>query len=144
MLKVHMSLPVADLDATEVFYSTLFDAPPSKRKADHLKFEPTQLALNISFVPVEPRTSLETGRHLGIQFSSQKELDEAFGRLSVANLVRGKRERSICCYADQDKFKVRDPDGYEWELYYRLSDSDIEVQTETSCCVEESRQSACC
>ena len=34
MLKVHLSLPVLNFTATETFYSTLFDAPPSKKMHD--------------------------------------------------------------------------------------------------------------
>jgi len=144
MLKVHMSLPVKDLAATEAFYGKLFNAEPVKKKVDYLKFEPAQPALNISFVAVEQATPLETSRHLGIQFPSQSALDKAFERLNAANLIQGKRESSICCYADQDKFWVKDPDGYEWELYYLLSDSEIKIQAETSCCANESTASACC
>ncbi len=145
MLKVHMSLPVTDLAATEAFYTALFDVAPAKKKADYLKFDPAEPALNISFIPAGDAAPY-TNRHLGIQFSSQADLDTAYERLAAANLIKGKRETAICCYADQDKFWVTDPDGYEWELYYLLSDSEIKIQAETSCCVGEStsKQSACC
>ncbi len=53
MRKVHLSLPVRDLAATEAFYAALFDDQPSKKKSDYLKFEPEELALNISFVPID-------------------------------------------------------------------------------------------
>lgn len=139
MQKVHMSLPVTDLVATERFYSTLFDTTAVKKKTDYLKFEPAQLALNISFVPAP---AAMTDRHLGIQFSTADELDAAYERLKAAGLVSVERETSICCYADQDKFWVRDPDGYEWELYYLLSDSEIKIQ-ETSCC-GQAQSNACC
>ena len=145
MQKVHMSLPVTDLDATEAFYSVLFDVRASKRKGDYLKFEPDEPALNISFVPTGQAP--DTDRHLGIEFLSQADLDLAYSRLSEKELVDGDRENSICCYADQDKFHVRDPDGYEWELYHRLSDSEIKVQAGSGCCAsktESSQSSTCC
>ena len=66
-----------------------------------------------------------------------------FQRLSAANQAKGERESSICCYADQDKFGVRDPDGYEWELFYLLSDAHVKIQEEASCCVGKSERSAC-
>ena len=145
MQKVHLSLPVTDLDATELFYSVLFDTRASKRKDDYLKFDPGEPALNISFVPTGQAP--DTDRHLGIEFLSQADLDLTYSRLSEKNLVDGDRESSICCYADQDKFHVRDPDGYEWELYYRLSDSETRIQAGTSCCGGESesdQSSTCC
>ena len=89
------------------------------------------------------RSSL-VGRSGYSQFSSLQELDLAFERLSEAGLVSGSRDRSICCYADQDKFWAHDPDGYKWELYYRLSDSETKMQEGTRCCATESDQSVCC
>ena len=144
VLKLHLSLPVADLAATEAFYATLFNAQPSKSKGDYLKFEPDELALNISFAPVGVAKRPETNRHLGIQFPSQEDLDLAYERLSAANLVHGIRESSICCYANQDKFWVSDPDGYRWELYYLVSDSDARIEMGTGCCATESERSHCC
>lgn len=145
MQKVHLSLPVTDLDATEAFYSVLFDSRAAKRKEDYLKFDPGEPALNISFVLAGQAP--DTNRHLGIEFRSQADLELAHARLSQKKLVVGDRESSICCYADQDKFHVRDPDGYEWELYFRLSDSVTKIQAETRCCGGESesdQSSACC
>ena len=143
MLKVRLSLPVQDLAATEVFYAILFDTPPSKKKRDYLKFEPSHLGLNISFVPAPAGISPDTARHLGIQFLSPLELDVAHERLSAANLVSGQRTSSACCHANQDKFWVRDPNGYEWELYCFLSDADTMIQEGTNCCARENTPSCC-
>ena len=131
MLKLHLSLPVTDLAATEAFYATLFNARPSKKKGDYLKFEPDEPPLNISFTPVSKQERPETQRHLGIQFPSQEDLDRSFERLSAAHLVHVTRESSICCYANQDKFWVSDPDGYQWELYYLVAESDVRIEKGT-------------
>lgn len=139
MLKVHMSLAVQDVAATSAFYETLFQSPPTKTKGDYVKFEPENLALNISFTVLDTGRTVDTKRHhLGIQFPSQATLDRAFDRLQAAALVYGERETSICCYADQDKFNVRDPDGYQWGLYYLLSGSEIKIHATTNCCASES------
>ena len=145
MLKVHLSLAVRNVAATSEFYKTLFQSEPVKTKNDYVKFEPEDLGLNISFRALENGRTVDTRRHhLGIQFPSQATLDQAFGRLQAANLVSGKRERSICCYADQDKFNARDPDGYQWELYYLLSDSEQESEPTANCCASESGKASCC
>lgn len=145
MQKVHMSLAVADLSATSEFYETLFRSRPVKTKGDYVKFLPEDLALNISFSAAKSTRSVDTGAyHLGIEFPSQAALDREYDRLRGAGLISGKRESSICCYADQDKFKVRDPDGYEWELYYLLSDSEIKMQPNTNCCEVDAGRVACC
>lgn len=145
MQKLHMSLPVGDLADTERFYTILFETAPTKKRVDYLKYEPTALALNISFHPLRTGARPDTNRHLGIQCSSPEELDAAFSRLSAAGLTRGDRERhSVCCYADQDKFWVRDPDGYEWELYYLHADVDVASAEETRCCADKTDRPACC
>ena len=144
MLKVHMSLAVQDVSATSAFYEMLFQSWPIKTKVDYVKFEPADLALNISFTALDTGHTVDTnGYHLGIQFPSQAALDQAFDRLQTANLVHGERKRSICCYADQDKFHVRDPDGYQWELYYLLSDSEIKIHPTGNCCAWESGKANC-
>ena len=145
MLKVHMSLAVRNVATTSEFYKTLFQSEPVKTKNDYVKFEPEDLALNISFRALENGRTVDTNRHhLGIQFPSQAMFDQAFDRLQAANLVSGKRESSICCYADQDKFNVRDPDGYQWELYYLLTDSELKIEATTNCCASESGKASCC
>lgn len=142
MQKVHMSLPVKDVQVTAKFYEELFQSRPTKVKSDYVKFEPDSVPINISFMPLPSGQAAEPQRHhLGFQFPSQEALDREFARLERLNLVHGKRESSICCYADQDKFHVVDPDGYEWELYYLLSDSDLKIQADTSCCATE--ETAC-
>ncbi len=145
MMKVHMSLAVQDIVATSTFYQTLFQSQPAKIREDYVKFEPETLALNISFTALDKARPADPDRHhLGIQFPSQEALNQTFDRLQAANLVVGERESSVCCYADQDKFHVRDPDGYEWELYYLLSDSDIKIDPDSNCCQSESQTTACC
>ncbi len=39
-----------------------------------------------------------------------------------------------CCYANQDKFWVRDPDGIEWEVYHLNYDVDEDVSAGGSTC----------
>ena len=145
MMKMHMSLAVQDVAATSAFYETLFQSKPSKTKDDYVKFEPEDLAVNISFSALDSGRTVDTNRHhLGIQFPSQAALDQAFDRLLDANLIYGERESSICCYADQDKFNVRDPDGYQWELYYLLSNAEIKIDPTSNCCASDSNKSSCC
>ena len=39
-----------------------------------------------------------------------------------------------CCYANQDKFWVRDPDGIEWEVYHLNYDVDEDASAGGSTC----------
>ena len=48
-----------------------------------------------------------------------------------------------CCYANQDKFWVKDPDGVEWEVYHLNFDLDEEGRTGSDAGVCCSSGAAC-
>lgn len=142
-MKFHTSLPVRDIEATTHFYSRLFDEPPVKKKVDYVKFLPKNVALNISFHQAEESTV--RALHLGFEVSDGAALDRIYQRLKADGLVREERETSVCCYANQDKFWVEDPDGYRWELYVLLADSEKKADRKTGCCATvRSSPSGCC
>lgn len=133
-MKFHTSLPVKDIEATKEFYTILFGTGPIKEKVDYLKFLPENINLNLTFSKSE---NINSDLHLGLQFSNKEELDSIYKRLESGGLLETtnkKREDSICCYARQDKFWVKDPSGYEWEIYSVLEDSEIFMSENSSCC----------
>lgn len=142
-MKFHTSLPVRDIEATTRFYSLLFDDPPVKKKVDYVKFLPSKVALNISFH--QANESKLRDLHLGFEVSDDAALDRLYQRLKAAGLVHQERDTSVCCYANQDKFWVSDPDGYKWELYVLLEDTEQKIDRKTGCCAAAgSAQSGCC
>ena len=144
-MKFHTSLPVRDLDQTVGFYQALFDEPPAKLRADYAKFVPRALPLNISFHVVDESTPLMTDLHLGFELPTPSALDATHARLAKAGLVSEERKTSVCCYANQDKFWITDPNGYRWELYYLVNDSDHKRDEATGCCGSaETTETRCC
>jgi catechol 2,3-dioxygenase-like lactoylglutathione lyase family enzyme len=133
-MRFHTSLPVTHIEKTIQFYSVLFRTPPVKVKDDYAKFLPEILDLNISFHASESGPSALRNLHLGLEMPDQATLDETHARLSAAGLVDSARETSICCYANQDKFWVTDPDGYQWEIYVLLENTEQKLGKSTSCC----------
>ncbi len=82
---------------------------------------------------------VHTENHLGLEVSSQAELDKVYKQLQENGLVstsEKEREHSTCCYAKQDKFWVKDPSGYEWEIYFLTEDSENKgkAKEKTQCC----------
>ncbi len=144
MKKVHLSLAVTDIAASRAFYSVLFDTPPSKEKVDYLKFEPRDLALNISFSLSASGAAEPERHHLGIEVDSTAALDALHERLLTAGLVSDRRVASVCCYAEQDKFHAQDPSGYRWELYRLLEDTEIKRKDGGNCCVDNPSAGTCC
>jgi catechol 2,3-dioxygenase-like lactoylglutathione lyase family enzyme len=139
-MRMHLALPVTDIEKTREFYTILFQSLPSKLKQDYVKFEPADLMVNIAFHPGTP----DTARHLGIQVDTAEQLDAQYERLQKAGVLHGARETAVCCYASQDKFHVHDPDGYEWEIYLRLEDTEAKMSEGSACCQNESAPSSCC
>ncbi len=136
--RMHVSLYVSDLAATQRFYSTFFGQEPSKVKSGYLKYELVSPGLIISFVENPERVSSNFG-HLGIQVGSKEEMER---RLEVAReqgIVSLEEIGTACCYAVQDKFWVTDPDGAQWEVYYfhedvEFNDPRYAEEDTTACC----------
>ena len=132
-MRFHTNLPVRNIEETVAFYRVLFDSEPVKIKGDYAKFLPEHVGLNISFTQ-SPNPGALTSLHLGIEMPDQASLDRAHRRLADAGLISLERETGVCCYANQDKFWVTDPNGYAWELYLLLEDTERKFEPKTACC----------
>ena len=137
-MRFHTNLPVSNIEQTTRFYSTLFGVPPVKRKSDYVKFLPATGGLNVAFHENRAASARFQELHLGFELPDQSSLDEVYQRLMRAGLVSEERETSVCCYANQDKFWVTDPDGYQWEFYVLLEDTEQKIEPKVK------QKSACC
>ncbi len=135
-MRFHTNLPVHDIERTIAFYRVLFDTEPVKVKSDYAKFLPPGLDLNISFHQSANGPGHLADLHLGVELPDQAAVDQAHRRLADAGLITIERETAICCYANQDKFWVSDPNGYAWELYTLLEDTEQKIEP-SSCCAPE-------
>ena len=122
--KMHVGLKVTDLQATIKFYSALFGCSPVKTEEKYTKYMLEEPPLVISFSEKPEAVNREDKRvHYGFQVASPEELVKKFKEvkergLEVYNIETGAR----CCFALQDKFWVKDPDGLLWEIYYFYKD----------------------
>jgi catechol 2,3-dioxygenase-like lactoylglutathione lyase family enzyme len=121
MSRVQLAINVADLDTAVDFYSRLFGTQPAKRKPGYANFAVEEPALKL--VLIENPTASGTLNHLGVEVFSTDEVAAAQRRLDGAGLATA-QESGTCCYAEQDKVWVNDPDGAPWEIYTVLADSD--------------------
>ncbi|MEQ9468851.1 MAG: ArsI/CadI family heavy metal resistance metalloenzyme [Ekhidna sp.] len=120
--KFHVGLNVSDIEQTTIFYEKLFGQKPVKVEKGYSKFELENPGLVISFI--ESREAQPRFGHMGIRVNSQEELVAKKGELEALMKIELEEKNTSCCYAVQDKFWVRDPDGYEWEVYHFLKDDD--------------------
>ncbi len=121
--KTHISLNVANVDASVRFYSALFGLEPHKRFEDYANFDVENPPLKLALV--QCGETRESGRlnHLGIFVPDSSEVDAAKERLIRAGLATFTEEDATCCYAVQDKVWVHDPDGNAWEIYAITDDA---------------------
>ncbi|NUT46960.1 MAG: hypothetical protein HOV94_06490 [Saccharothrix sp.] len=113
--RVHISLDVTDVEAALPFYMLLFDARPTKRRDDYVKFELAEPRLNITLNQHEEGHA--SSGHYGIQVKSSGMVRDAEKRLREAGFVITEETETACCYAVQTKIWVVDPDGNRWEVF---------------------------
>jgi lactoylglutathione lyase len=120
--RVHIHLKAADLKVSREFYRKFLGVEPVKDKPDHVKFLIPFAPLNLVISPArtqpggEPRSSAVN--HLGIEVSSGAAVEEHLRRVKQECLKVREQLNVNCCYANQVKFWVIDPDGVEWEVYH--------------------------
>ncbi|XOV92700.1 MAG: ArsI/CadI family heavy metal resistance metalloenzyme [Bacteroidota bacterium] len=132
--KFHIGIHVSNIRETINFYQHLFGTEPVKIKRDYAKFELDNPGLVISFIESPEQVSNQFG-HLGIRVNSDEELQSKKKEVSEYLKITLEEEATNCCYATQNKFWVSDPDGYEWEVYHFLKDSEAkERNSVVACC----------
>src|SRR5690242_10303197 len=115
ILKPHISLNIADIDASVAFYEKAFGVPATKRRPGYAKFDLIAPALNLTMQEA-PRTGVNAS-HFGVQVESTDDVAAAKQRFESAGLETFTEEEVACCYALQDKVWIEDPDGNSWEVF---------------------------
>lgn len=121
MSRVQLAINVTDIDAAVAFYAKLFGTEPAKRKPGYANFAIDEPALKL--VLIENPAAAGTLNHLGVEVFSTGEVAAAQRRLEDEGLATAD-ESGVCCYAQQEKVWINDPDGSPWEIYTVLADSD--------------------
>lgn len=121
MERVQLALNVTDLDEAIGFYSKLFNAEPAKIRPGYANFAIEQPPLKLVLMEGARGGTLN---HLGVEVDSVEQVRAATSRLSGEGL-QTQAEQGSCCYAEQDKVWVKDPDGAPWEVYTVLGDSAV-------------------
>lgn len=142
--KMHVSLYVKDLDNTTKFYDLFFDQAADKVKPGYARYTLNEPGLVISFVENDERVQPGFG-HLGFRVDEPQLLEQIHQRVKASGLGTKEEIGTNCCYAEQDKFWVSDPDGHQWEIYYFHKDvefNDIRYasESEMNCCMPPSNK----
>ncbi|HEY6508681.1 MAG TPA: ArsI/CadI family heavy metal resistance metalloenzyme [Vicinamibacterales bacterium] len=133
MNNVHVHLHVTNLEASRSFYERFLGVPPVKVKPGYVKFLPNLAPINLALSAGEARPGTAVS-HLGFQVDSREAVRDLLDRVKASGLTVREEMDTNCCYANQDKFWVRDPDGTEWEVYHLNHDLDEDAPAATSTC----------
>lgn len=113
--RVHISLDVTDIETSLPFYMVLFNARPTKRREDYVKFELAEPRLDITLNQHDD--SHASSGYYGIQVKTSTAVRQATERLSAAGFATTEEAQTACCYPVQSKIRVVDPDGNRWEVF---------------------------
>jgi catechol 2,3-dioxygenase-like lactoylglutathione lyase family enzyme len=142
MKRLHVSVAVSDIEKSISFYSTLFAAEPSVRKADYAKWMLEDPRINFS---ISSRGAHKGVDHLGIQVDDDAELAAVASRLAAAGSSVHEQRATTCCYAQSNKAWVRDPEGVAWETFHTFGESAVYGESRHSDMgAAETQPSACC
>ncbi len=140
MGKVHIHLHVSDIEASRGFYERFLGAAPVKVKSGYVKFLPEFAPINLAISAGEAGAG-KTVDHLGFQVDSREIVQTLLTRVKASGVAVREEMDTSCCFANQDKFWVRDPDGVEWEIYHLNYDVDEEAAAAaaSTCCTPLAR-----
>lgn len=138
MKRLHLHVSVPSIEQAVVFYTTLFNAPPSMLKADYAKWMLEDPRLNLA---ISSRVRAPGVDHVGMQVDSPDELAELASRLKAAGETTLDQQATTCCYAKSDKSWVTDTAGVRWETFYTHGEATEYGEGEMS---PDPVRSACC
>jgi catechol 2,3-dioxygenase-like lactoylglutathione lyase family enzyme len=138
-LKPHVSINVRNVERSVAFYRQMLGIEPSKVRTGYAKFDIQNPPLNLALNEVAALTGPGALSHLGFQVGSTEDVLAMRRQWQEAGLITRDEMDTSCCYANQNKTWVTDPDGNEWEAFVVLRDNLPEESTsEASCCATTS------
>ena len=134
--RLHIHMSVDNIDESIAFYSTQFQAEPTKVKEDYAQWLVDDLSLNFA---ISTRGYEKGVNHLGVQYESDEALETA-QVLFESKGIKGKEDKgAVCCYKESNKYWVEDPTGMVWENYHSMDDVEVfgvdSADTADGCCV---------
>ncbi|MGC8698045.1 MAG: VOC family protein [Halothiobacillus sp.] len=123
----HMSLRVADLGASTLFYETLFGVPPREMTARYTTFIVPHLALNLVLLVNDKGEALDTYSlyHIGIGVADRAAVITSYHRAVSSGATIVKPPRTTWRGTPLHELWLRDPTGYGIEIYARLTPAEL-------------------
>ena len=134
VLKPHVSINVRNVERSIAFYRRMLGIEPSKVRTGYAKFDIQNPPLNLALNEVPNLTAPGALSHLGLQVASTEDVLAIRNQWAAAGLITRDEMDTNCCYANQNKTWVADPDGNQWEAFVVLRDNLPEVESKQEGC----------
>ena len=139
VLKPHVSINVRNVARSIEFYRRMLGIEPSKVRTGYAKFDVRNPPLNLALNEVPDLAAAGALSHLGFQVGSTNDVIALRRHWAEAGLITRDEMDTNCCYANQNKTWVKDPDGNEWEAFVVLEDNLPEQSVSSEpCCAPSS------
>ena len=122
MKRLHVHVKVTDLKRAVDFYNSVFAMKPTMIKDDYAKWMVDDPRVNFAISTNADSPGVD---HLGIQVEDQQELKDVYARLGSAGRPVLEEGHTTCCYAEQEKSWITDPDELPWETFQTFGDSAV-------------------
>ena len=139
MKRFHVHVHVDDLAKNVAFYSTMFNAQPTRVESDYAKWMLEDPRINFA---ISSRGHKPGVGHLGFQVDSEDELVALKAQAANADMALFDEGKTSCCYARSDKYWVTDPQGVAWEQFHSLANIPLFDGEEGASCGNKAK--ACC
>lgn len=114
-MRLHVSLTVADIEQSKLFYSALFAHAPTMEREGYVQWLLDDPKVN--FV-IETGCGATPGlSHLGVQAENADEFETQSARVTATGTAVLDEGTTTCCFARSTKNWTRDPDGTRWENF---------------------------
>src|SRR5215212_2387559 len=123
VLKPHISINVRNAPRSVAFYRQMLGIEPSKVRTGYAKFDVQNPPLNLALNEIPDLAGQGALSHLGFQVASTEDVLAFRRNWADAGLITRDEMDTNCCYANQNKTWVTDPDGNEWEAFVVLRDN---------------------
>lgn len=125
----HISIRVADLDASTAFYSSFLNVVPKDRTPRFSTFIVPDLRLNLVLLVNDSGKPLDTYSlyHIGLGVADKAAVIESYMRAKEAGVEIVKPPRTTWRGTPLHELWLRDPTGYGIEIYARLSPEELKA-----------------
>ena len=111
VLKPHVSINVRNVETSIAFYRQMLGIEPSKVRTGYAKFDVSNPPLNLALNEDPHLAGAGALSHLGFQVASTDDVLAMRKQWADAGLITRDEMDTNCCYANQNKTWVTDPDG---------------------------------